>query len=172
MDHQHVFRQAGLFEKVLNTVVALCWRAGQGGEWQEIWFLRRHQMMYDVRSLFISTLLLVNFFLEKRTLKQERQGKETSGKGTIMPTSTTRLSCISSSSLLFPYTSFRWPPGPPSSPAGTCRKGTGMSAYRPGLLLPQGSKIMTSLKLFTGYTNLQVSYVSQDSDVQIVNILI
>ena len=42
-------------------------------------------MTHDVRSSFISTMWLVNFFLEIRTLKQELQGKETSGKGTIMP---------------------------------------------------------------------------------------
>ena len=119
--------------------------------------------MHDVWSLCISTIWLFNFFLAERTLKQELQGKETSGKGTkgkltIMPSYTTRLSCISFSSLLFPsiYSSsssssffsssstsfsssfrrFGRPPGPPSSPAGTFRTGTGISAYRPGLLLP------------------------------------
>ena len=78
----------------------------------------------------------------------------TKGNFTIMPFSTTRLSCISSSSLIFPSISSSLPsssffsspscsfspyfmgfgrhPGPPSSPAGTCRTGTGMSAYRPG----------------------------------------
>ena len=131
--------------------------------------------MHDVRSLLISTMWFFNFFLQKRILKQELQGKEKSGKGTILPTSTTRLSCISSSSLLFPSLSsssspslfsssslsfsssfrrFGRPLGPHSSPAGTCRKGTGMSSYRPGVLLSQGSKLMTSLKLFTGYKNL------------------
>ena len=68
---------------------------------------------------------------------------------TIMPTSTTRLSCIFSSFFLFPSISsssspssvfssstssfsssfrrFGRPPGPPSSPAGTYRTGTGKS---------------------------------------------
>ena len=41
--------------------------------------------------------------------------------------------------------------GPPSTPEGTCRTGTGMSAYRPGLLIPPGSKILTGSKLFTDY---------------------
>ena len=35
---------------------------------------------------------------------------------------------------------------------GTCRTGTGMSAYRSGLLLPPGSKIKTVLKLVSGNT--------------------
>ena len=73
----------------------------------------------------------------------------TNGNLTIMPSYTTRLSWISSSSLLFPSISssssssfffsspsssfspyFRRigrPPGPPSSPAGTSRTGTGVS---------------------------------------------
>ena len=32
-----------------------------------------------------------------------------------------------------------------------CRTGTGMSAYRPGLLLPPSSKIIIGLRLFTDY---------------------
>ena len=48
IDHQHVIRQAGLFGKVIAKVVALCWKAGQGGEWQVILCLRWHQMMHDV----------------------------------------------------------------------------------------------------------------------------
>jgi hypothetical protein len=37
------------FEKFLHSaVVALCWQAGPGGEWQVIWCLRKHQMMHDV----------------------------------------------------------------------------------------------------------------------------
>ena len=39
-------------------------------------------MMYVVESLCISMMLLFKFFLAERTLKQELQGKETSGKGT------------------------------------------------------------------------------------------
>ena len=95
----------------------------------------------------------------------QRSGKGTKGTLTIMPSSTTRLSYISSSSLLFHllllfssssssfsslsfyfsslYSSFSTSfrkfgrrPGSPSSPARTCRKGTGMSAYRSSLLLP------------------------------------
>ena len=59
-------------------------------------------------------------------------------------------SFFSSSSSSF-YSSFRrlWrPPGPPSSLAGTCKTGTGMSVYRPDLLLPSGSKMLTCLKFF------------------------
>ena len=118
-------------------------------------------MTHDVGSLCISLMLLFNFFLPERTLRQELQGKEKSGKGfkgnlSIMPSSTTKRSCISSSSLLLhsicyssssssffsssssSFSSFsriEWPPSPPSSPAGTCRTGTGVSAYRPCLLL-------------------------------------
>ena len=75
MDHQHVLRQA-----VLATVVALFWQTGKGDEWQVIWCLRRPQIIHDVGSLCISTMWLFNFFLVKRTLKQELQVKETSGK--------------------------------------------------------------------------------------------
>ena len=117
---------------------------------------------------------LFNFFLVERTLNQELQGKETCGKEikgklTIMPSSTSRMSCDSSLSLLFPSISssssssffsssssscsfsfrrFGRPPGPPSYPAETGKTSTRMSAYRPGLLLLPGSKIMTGSKLF------------------------
>ena len=137
----------------------------------------------------------------------ETSGKGTNGKLTIMPSSTTRLSYISSSSLLFPSISFSFlsfsffssssssfsssffsfsslyssfsslyssfsssfrkfgrPLGPPSWPAWTCRTG----AYRSGLLLPQGYKIFIGSRLFTGTIYLQVSQVSQDTDIQIV----
>ena len=39
------------------------------------------QIIHDVGSLCISTMWLFNFFLVKRTLKQELQVKETHGKG-------------------------------------------------------------------------------------------
>ena len=52
MDHHHVFRQAGLFWKVLATVVALFWQTGQGGKWQVIWSLRRHKIIHDVLQLY------------------------------------------------------------------------------------------------------------------------
>ena len=61
-------------------MVALFWQTGKGGEWQVIWCLRRPQIIHDVGSLCISTMWLFNFFLVKRTLKQELQVKETSGK--------------------------------------------------------------------------------------------
>ena len=97
----------------------------------------------------------------------------TKGNFTIMPCTITRLSCISSSSLPFPFISFSSsstsffsspsaslspyimrfgrPPGPPGSPERTCRTGTGMSAYRPRPPPPPGSKIITGVKLFTSY---------------------
>ena len=72
MDHQNVFRQAGLSRKVLATVVILFWQTGQGGEWQMIWCLGSHQIIHDVGSLCICTMWLFNFFLLERTLKQEQ----------------------------------------------------------------------------------------------------
>ena len=133
--------------------------------------------MHDIGYPFISTMWLFNFFLSEITLKQELQGKETSGKGTkgkltIMTSSTPRLFWISSSSFLFTsissysssssffssssssfsssFRSFVRPQCPPSSPAGTCKIDTGMSAFRPGFFFPIGSKLMTGWKLFTG----------------------
>ena len=140
-------------------MVLLFWQTGKGGEEQVICCLRRPKIIHDVGSLCVSTMLLFNFFLVKRTLKQELQVKETSGKRdwgefTHMTSSTTRLSSIipyllfpsisysSSSSSLFSSSSsscssylrrFWKPPVPPSSPAGTCRTDT-------GLLLPQVQK--------------------------------
>ena len=130
---------------------------GKVGKWQVIWCLRRPQIIHDVGSLYISTMWLFNFFLVKRTLKQELQVKETSGKkdqgefdqhGSTRPSSTipyllfpsisystsersffsSSSSCCSSS-----LRRFGKPPGPPYSPAGTCRTGT-------GLLLPKLQK--------------------------------
>ena len=80
MDHQHVLTQAVFFLEVLATVVALFWQTGKGGEWQVIWCLRRPQIIHYIGSLCISTMWLFNFFLVKRTLKQELQVKETSDK--------------------------------------------------------------------------------------------
>ena len=61
-------------------MVVLFWQKGKGGEWQVIWCLRRPQTFDDVGSLCISAMRLLNFFLEKRTLKQELQVKKKSGK--------------------------------------------------------------------------------------------
>ena len=43
--------------------------------------LQEAEIIYDVGSLCISTMWLFNFFLVKRTLKQELHVKETHGKG-------------------------------------------------------------------------------------------
>ena len=59
--------------------------------------------------------------------------------------------------ILLLFSSFRRferTPGPPSSPAGIRRTGTGMFTYRPGLLLPQGSKIMKGYKIVECITKL------------------
>ena len=80
MDHQHVFRQAGISWEVLTTLVSLFLQIGQGGKRQVMWCLRRHQIIHDVGSLCIYTMWLFNFFLAERTLMQELQGKETRGK--------------------------------------------------------------------------------------------
>ena len=61
-------------------MVALFWQTGKGGKWQVSWFLRRPQIIHDVGSVCISTMWLFNFFLVKRTLKQELQVKQTRGK--------------------------------------------------------------------------------------------
>ena len=148
MHHQHVFRQARLSWKVLSIMFTL--KTGHGGEWQVIWCFESHQIIHDVGSLCIYTMWLFNFFLLEIPLKQE------------LPSCTTRLSWIFSSYLLFPSISslsssssfisspsssfspyfrrFDRPPGPPSFPGWTCRTCIGMSAYRPGLQLPQVSK--------------------------------
>ena len=80
MDHQHVLRLAVFLLKVLAIVVAQFWQTGNGGEWKGIWCLRRPQIIGDIGPLCISTMWLFNFFLAKRTLKQVKQVKETSGK--------------------------------------------------------------------------------------------
>ena len=57
IDHQHVFRQAGLSWQVLAKVVALFWQTGQGCEWQ---------IIHDVGSVVcISTMWWLNFFLDR-----------------------------------------------------------------------------------------------------------
>ena len=77
------------------------------------------------------------------------------GKLTIMPSSTSRLSYI-----VWKLESLH---------AGTCRTGTGMSAYRSGLLLPPGLKIIMGSRLFTDYKILTVfTGITDDTDVQIV----
>ena len=134
----------------LSLYTLLANRAG----WKVIWCLRRHKIMHDVGSLCIFTMWLLNFFLIKkkpwsRSCRGRRQvAKGTQGKQTIMHFSTTRLPCISSSSLsssffsssssfVSPsYRGFGNPSDPPSSPAGTCRTNTRMSAYKVCLLLP------------------------------------
>ena len=75
-----MLRQAVFFQEVLATVVALFWQTAKGGKWQVIWSLRRPQIIHDVVSLCIFTMWLFNFFLVKRTLKQELQVKKASGK--------------------------------------------------------------------------------------------
>ena len=61
-------------------MVALFWQTEKVGEWQVIWCLKRPQMIHDIGSLCISTMLLFNFFLIKRTIKQVLQVKNTQGK--------------------------------------------------------------------------------------------
>ena len=65
--------------------------------------------------------------------------------------------------LLLPLLQEVWMASP--FPAGTCRTGPRMYAYRPGLLLPPGSKIMTRWK-FSHVTKLW--QVLQDSDFQML----
>jgi hypothetical protein len=150
-----VLRQV-VFLEVLATMVALFWLTGKGGKWQVSWCLRRPQIIHDVGSVCISTKWLFNFFLVKINLKQELQVKETCGKREsnqlailhhkavlryILPP-LPPISYSSSSSSFFSSSPFSCssslrrfgkPPGPPSSPTGTCRTGT-------GLLLPQVPK--------------------------------
>ena len=130
MDHQHVFRQAGLSWEVLITVVALFWQTGVPGD-----------LVHLLGFLCITTMWLFNFLLvKKKPLSRSCRGRRQVAKGTKGNLTTTRLRCIFSSFLLFPsisswsssssffsvpsctfHSSFRrfWmPPGPPSSPAG------------------------------------------------------
>ena len=168
MDHQHVFGQAGL-SKVLATVVLLFWQTGQGGEWQVIWCLGKHQIIHEVESLCISTMWLFKFFLLKSS--NCKSGKIDQGEFDyhallqhqavlpilLIPSLPLHLLLAVTISLLLPPSSsfspyfrrFGRPPGPASSLSGTCRTVTGLSVYRPCLLLSQCSKIMTVLKTFT-----------------------
>ena len=68
------------FVEVLATVVVLFWQTGRGGQWQVSWRIRRPHIIHDLKSLCISTMWMFNFFLVKRTLKQELPEKETRGK--------------------------------------------------------------------------------------------
>ena len=49
---------------------------------------------------------------------------------------------------------FAIPPGPPSSPAGTCMTDTEMYAYRTGFLLSLGFKIMTVFEIIHKVVNI------------------
>ena len=105
---------------------------------------------------------MFNFFLLERTLKQEMQGKKTSGSwdqgefdnhALLLHQAALHIFLITPTPLHLllllhppPSPPPEGPPGPPSFPTGTCRSGTGMPAYRPGLFLPAGSKIMTGFK--------------------------
>ena len=62
MDHQHVFRQAGLSWQVFSTVTSLFWQRGHGGKSQVTWCLSRQHITHDVGSLCISPKWLLTFF--------------------------------------------------------------------------------------------------------------
>ena len=151
-----------------------------------------------VGSLFISMLLLFNFFLLERTLRQELQGKETSGKGfmgnllyiaplhhqavlhlLLIPPLSLHLFLIiiillfpSPFSSLSSFSRIGRPPRPPCSPAGTCRTGTGVFAYQPCLLLPRFQNYVQNYSQVTKQRQATQRPVSLDSDVQICVILI
>ena len=166
------------FLEVLATVVALFWQQGKGGEWQVIWCLSRPQIIHDFGYFCISIMWLFNFFLVKRTFKQELQvPKGTRGNLTNMPSSTTRLSSTipyllfpsisysSSSSSFFSSSSsscssslrrFHKPRDPPPSPAGTCKTGTGFSP-RFQNIDSFFFKLYTSYKIVTVITRLLFS---------------
>ena len=139
------------FLEVLATMVVLFWQKGKGGKWQVSWCLRRPHIIHDVGSMW-----RFNFFLVKRKLKQELQVKETCGKREFtqlailhqkavfrytLPPLPLQLLLIIIIILLLLLTllllllikELGKPPGPPSSPAETCRTGT-------VILLPQVSK--------------------------------
>ena len=80
MDHQCALIDFNRQDVLFLEVGALFWQTGKGGEVQVTWWLRRPQIIYDDGSLCIFTMWLFNFFLVKRTLKQELKVKETSGK--------------------------------------------------------------------------------------------
>ena len=180
MDHQHVVRQAVFVKEVLATVVALFWQKVKGAKWQVIWCLRRPRKLMTL-GLCVSLqcgCLTPSWWKEpwSRSCKWRRQvANGTKENFTNMPFSATRLSFAipyllfpsisyssSSSSFFFSSSSlctsflrrFGKPTGPPSSPAGTCRTGT-------GLLLPQVPKYWQVLN-YSQVTKLW--RVSQDSD--------
>ena len=139
---------------VLVTGVALFWQTGKGGKWQVIWCLRRLQLIHHI-FLCISSMWLFNFFLVKTTLRQELQVQESSGNRnrgefdlhallhhravlhyTLPPLPLNLLLIINILFILLTLILLLllkevWKASiPPSSPAETCRTGT-------GLLLPQ-----------------------------------
>ena len=73
MDHQHVLRQAVFLNKFLPQGLHFSGKQGMvaSGRWSEL---------HGFGSLCISKVWFLNFFLVKRTLKQELQVKEASGK--------------------------------------------------------------------------------------------
>ena len=89
----------------------------------------------------INSWLVVLVYLSDAVIKIHLGGKNLEAGASFFSPS----SCSFSSS----YRRFGRPPVPSSSPTGTCRTGTGISAYRPGLLLPPEAKIMIGLKWFT-----------------------
>ena len=175
-----VFGQSGLSWEVPATVVALFFQTWQGDKWQVDLVPHEAQYISYCWSLCISKMWLLYFFLVERIMKQELQGKETSGKRDqggfdhhallhpqavlhillipplilhllLPPPSSSSFFSSSSSSLSFSFRRFGRPQGPPFSPSRTCRTDPGVSAYNPGLLLSKGSKKLIDFKLFTSY---------------------
>ena len=131
--------------------------------------LRRPQIIHDVGFLRISTLWLFNFFLVKRTSKQELQVKETSGKRdegnfTNITSSTTRLS---SNIPYFLFPSISYSPSSSSffsssstSCSSSLRRLESLQALPPLRQGPAGQalasssprfQILTGVMLFTSY---------------------
>ena len=142
MDH-NVCVDKLFFYEVLATVVALFWQKGMGGKWQVIWCLRRpHKFMILGLCVSLQCGCLTSSWWKEpwnRSCSWRRQvAKGTEGNFTNMPSSTTRLSStipyllfpsisylLSSSSCSSSWRRFGKPPGPPFSPEGSCRTGTG-----------------------------------------------
>ena len=105
-DHKPVFRQDGLSWKVLSTVVTLFWQVVSGrvasGWWSGASGVTVECMMLG----FCVSLWCVcsTFLCAGNSLEAEAEQVATGTKEnfTIIPSCTTRLSWISSSSLLFP----------------------------------------------------------------------
>ena len=72
------------FLKLLATVVTLFWQTGQVGEWQVIWCLGSQQIIHDVGSLCISTMLFLNIFLLGKTLKQGLPKRQLGPRGILL----------------------------------------------------------------------------------------